>query len=212
MRDTTGREALRGSYVYSKGYGVTIFAWVPRQSSVTLLSRLCTGAKQTIDGYTHTAPVRVPDQSEPSSRDFPGLCAYTRFDAATQAQRAMTSMLGFHDSQALHVFGPRAGMHRSWTNLASHVSRPLTHVTHTCRRVRSVCSNRLLSFELVTCAASERWLLSTLICCCRGNRWVCCSSVGESRECHGPCLRQHRVHLQAWVKADTLCYDRCLLN
>ena len=182
-------------------------------------SRECSAAARTrescsyrLDGGTHATGVRAAVHSEQQSRDVASLCGRTRFDAATQARRAMTSMLGFHDSQARHVFGPRAGMHRSWTKLARHVSRPLTHVTHTCRRVRSVCSNRLLSFDLVTCAASERWLLSTLICCCSGNCWVCCSSVGESRECHGPCLRQHRVHLQAWVKADTLCYDRCLLN
>lgn len=150
----------------------------------------------------------VPPSTRRQSHDVASLCGRTRFDVTAEARRALTCMVGFHHSQTLHVFAPRAGMYRSWTMLASHVSRPLTNVTHACRCVRSVCSNTLLSFDLVTCAASERWLLSTLICCCSGNCWVCSSSVGESRECHGPCLGQHRVRLLAWVKADAQCYDR----
>ena len=173
-------------------------AWVPRAANAPVVPQSSCAYTVAQVGDTHATCVRVPEHSEQQSRVVPALCASIRFDATAEARRAMTSMLGIHDSQALHVFGPRADAHRSWTKPASHHSRPLTHVAHTCRRVRSVCSNRLLSFELVTCAASERWLLSTLICCCRGNRWVCCSSVGESRECHSPCLWQHRVRLLAW--------------
>ena len=108
-------------------------------------SRECIAAARTrescsyrLDGGTHATGVRAAVHSEQQSRDVASLCGRTRFNAAAIARRAMTSMLGFHDSQARHVFGPRAGMCRSWTELASHVSRPLTHVTDACWCVRSV--------------------------------------------------------------------------